>query len=361
MRQKLSFLQISLIFILSIGLMNHVVVIPVLLDVSRRDAWLSVLLASLLFLPVFAMIAFIIQRTGSDGSILQWLRIRYGKLLSVPVAALLAPLLLLSAYVTGKDMNIWFTYAFLPQTPTVILAVTFLGLACYLAIQGIRSIAFTSAVLLPPVVLFGDFVMTFNFSRKDYALLMPLFEYGSKPMWEGVLYIGSGFLELTFFLLLQPHLTDRITKRGMIVLGLILAGLTIGPTTGALAEFGPIEGSLLRFPAFEEWRIVKIGNYVEHVDFLSIFQWMSGAFVRISLALYLLTEIFGRGKVWLTVSLAGLLAVGISIRFSDPAFVQFIKTVYFPIHFYALLGLVVVLYFLVLLTKPNERRASHAS
>lgn len=43
---------------------------------------------------------------------------------------------------------------------------------------------------------------------------------------------------------------------------------------------------------YEQWRLVKLGNYIEHVDFLSVFQWLAGASIRISLSQFLLTDLF---------------------------------------------------------------------
>lgn len=360
-KQNFTLVQISFILLLSVGLLNHVIIIPVLLDVSRRDAWLSVVLSAALFIPVFAVIGFIIQRVGTDRSLLNWLGQRYGRWLSVLVGAIVSINLFLSAYVTGRDMTNWINASFLPQTPPVVIIFTFIGLTYYLANRGIRTIAYSSAILLPIVVLLGEFVMTFNFSRKDYTLLLPPFEFGMMPMWQGVLYVGTGLVEVTYLLFMHQHLTRKVKKRSVVVLGWLMAVLTIGPVMGALAEFGPVEGSLLRFPAFEEWRIVKIGNYIEHVDFLSIFQWMSGAFVRIGLALYLLFDIVAFRYKWIGGALAGLLAICISIRVSDIVFLNYLRTIYFPVVFYSLMGLLLLLFVLALIAPRNGGRSSNAA
>ena len=47
----------------------------------------------------------------------------------------------------------------------------------------------------------------------------------------------------------------------------ILVGLTLGPLIGAITEFGPNEATKQRYPAYEEWGLVTIGRYIEHLDF----------------------------------------------------------------------------------------------
>lgn len=38
----ITFFQTGMMMMLTIGLMNHVIVIPILLDAAKRDSWISV-------------------------------------------------------------------------------------------------------------------------------------------------------------------------------------------------------------------------------------------------------------------------------------------------------------------------------
>ena len=109
-------------------------------------------------------------------------------------------------------------------------------------------------------------------------------------------------MELFLFLFLQHYMKSKIKLWQIIALSAFIMLLMLGPTIGAITEFGPVEAEKLRYPAFSQWRLVSIGKYFEHVDFFAIFQWMSGAFVRISLGLVLIMELIplrGRkGRLW---------------------------------------------------------------
>src|SRR5690606_22187538 len=140
-------------------------------------------------------------------------------------------------------------------------------------------------ILLPFVIVFGDFVMTANLPAKNYSLILPIAEHGWQPVFLGGLYVGGGLVELIVILLLQQELKKKVALWKLWLLSLFLVLLVFGPVLGAIAEFGPAEAARLRYPAFEEWRLVTIGNYIRHVDFFSIFQWLSGAFVRIAVSL----------------------------------------------------------------------------
>ncbi|MFD0677920.1 MULTISPECIES: GerAB/ArcD/ProY family transporter [unclassified Paenibacillus] len=354
--QRFSFLQICTILMLSIGMMNHVIVIPVLMEVSGRDAWISVLAATIVFVPIFFLIAYIIQKTTGDRnlSIIEWLREKYGKWVAGCIALVLTLTLFTSALFTGKDFKIWTNSSYLPQTPPSVIAIILVGVAYYISLQGIRAIAYSSAILLPLVIIFGEFVMVSNYPHKDYMMLFPLFEYGKSQAMNGILFVGTGLIEVMYLIFLQQHIKAKIKKRHVVILGLIMAGLTIGPVMGSIAAFGPVEAQIQRYPAFEEWRLVKIGNYIEHVDFLSIYQWVCGAFIRISLALNMIGELIPKWKKLLSALIAVVMAVLLVSEIGDITFLYIMKTYYFPITFYTLLGLLIILFLFVLFAKGDE-------
>jgi spore germination protein KB len=360
--ESFSLLQMSTILILSIGMMNHVIVIPLLLEVSGRDSWLSVMLAACLFIPVFYMIGYIVQKTKPDRkSMIHWLRDKYGKWVAWIISVILSLTLFCSAVTTGKDFNIWTNSSYLPQTPPSVIAIFLIGLAYYMACLGIRAIAYTSAILLPLVIIFGEFVMISNYPHKDYSMLFPVFEYGTNQMINGVLFAGTGLIEIMYLIFLQQHITTTFKKRYIIILGLIMAGLTVGPVMASIAEFGPVEAQLQRYPAFEEWRLVKIGNYIEHVDFLSIYQWVCGAFVRISLAMFMIGELVPKRKKLISTLVALVMTSILIFEFGDIYFLHILKTIYFPASFYTMLGMLIVLYLLVMFAKKGEVRPSNES
>ncbi|KQO00628.1 hypothetical protein ASF12_17875 [Paenibacillus sp. Leaf72] len=63
---KVSFLQICMILMMTVGLTNHVVVNPLILDASGRDAWISVLLTGVLFLPWCILLVLFMKRSGQQ-------------------------------------------------------------------------------------------------------------------------------------------------------------------------------------------------------------------------------------------------------------------------------------------------------
>lgn len=301
------------ILILSVGLVNHVLSVPLLLGAAHRDAWMCVWAAMLIVLPWTAIPLFGAIKKMKQLPIDQWLLQRLHPVIAWILIAVFLLDLLLIAYETLIVTSSWTATTYLPNTPPFVIEIVFLALCLFAAGSGLRTIAYMSCLLLPLVVLLGDFVMSANMPHKDYRYLLPMLENGISPVILGANRAITAFSELFMLLFIQHHIKGTFKCWHLIVLVLFLALLTFGPITGAISEFGPVEAEKMRYPAFSQWRLVSIGRYFEHVDFFAVFQWLSGALIRLSLAIHIITE-FGplrrmKRKWMMTALLAVVLAV----------------------------------------------------
>lgn len=287
---KLSFIQISMMLMLTIGLTSHVIVNPMILDASGRDAWISVIITGLIYCPWCGVLLLIMKKSGQQ-KLQPWLAQQTTPLLSwILMAPFIAQLYLMGG-MTVLHTSIWTVTNYLPATPKLVL-ITVLTLVCqYAAKIGIRAITIASGILLPTVVLLGFFVAISNVPEKNYQLLKPYLEHGWQLPMNGMIYAGSGFVEIVILLFMQHHLKSQVKYWMLLALSAIIVGITLGPVIGAITEFGPQEAAKQMTSPYEQWRLVKLGDYIEHVDFLSVYQWLSGSCVRISLSLFLLGDV----------------------------------------------------------------------
>ncbi|EGL83709.1 spore germination protein [Caldalkalibacillus thermarum TA2.A1] len=352
--EKINVFHIVLLFVTSIGLFNHVMIIPSLLSAAGRDAWMSVLFSFACFsLWLFVILA--INRHTGQQHLHEWLRQQAGAVPAAIIIFIIGLMLFTMAAVTIKDMINWSNITYLTNTPPLVLTVLYIGLCVLLASTGLTTIVLVNNILLPVVVLLGFFVMSGNFPNKDYSLLFPVFEHGYRPVLNGMIYSGAGLAEVFLLVLLQHRVKGRIRYWPFLVLGLILTGLCLGPLMGSLAAFGPLESQSMRFPAFEQWALLSLGRFVEHVDFFAIYQWFSGVLIRVSLLFYLiidLTQLSDRKKRrWALLTLAGVMAVVNHWPVSDMQYVQLLQRTYLPVSLLAMLGLSVFLTALALLKR----------
>lgn len=286
---KISFLQVCMIFMLMNGLMSHVMANPKLLDASGRDAWISVLLAGVLFLPWSALLVMFMKRSGQQ-KLQPWLASKTSTLISWIIVFPICLQLFMIGSSTVLYTAIWTNVDYLPGTPKLALVIV-LCLAChYYATSGIRTIAISAGILLPVVIVLGYFVAFSNAPQKDYSLLKPVLEHGWQPVLHGMVYAGGGFIELLMMLVVQHRVKSGVQVWKIAIFALFIVYITVGPIIGAVTEFGPAEAAKQSESPYEQWRLVRLGSNIEHVDFLSVLQWMSGAIIRVGFAQYLLVE-----------------------------------------------------------------------
>ncbi|TYP73927.1 GerAB/ArcD/ProY family transporter [Paenibacillus methanolicus] len=276
---------------LSVGLANHVILLPLILNDAGRDAWLCALIALAASLPwIYFVIHGTLKRTGGKPLARQLF-----KRLPKPIAfLLLLPMglqLTMTSFQAYAETAAWTTTTYLPATPPLVVLICLIALIGLGVWSGIRAIAIMSTMLLPTVVFLGDFVMTANMPDKNYSYLLPIMEHGPDGVLRGSLLALGSLSELFILLLVKHHLTRSLQSGHLIGLIVFLTLLTVGPAIGAVTEFGPVEAAKLRYPAFAQWRLVTIGRYIEHLDFFAIFQWVAGSFVRMSLSLYVVMEL----------------------------------------------------------------------
>lgn len=355
--KKITAFQLYMMLMLFIGISNHVLLIPVLLSTAKRDSWIGAA-AAILPALVWVVLLYITIRTTDRKKLTDWLHQRYGIVPGAILRFVLIVYFAIVGFVSLLDTITWTQVTYLPRTPRVVIALAFLLVCWFAAKKGIRAIAVTSGILLPGVVFLGYLVASANLQYKDYSLLFPLFTHGYTSALYAMGYTCGALFELTIVLFLQQHVSNQIRPAGLIVMCFIIVGLTLGPLTGSLAMFGPFESAYQRYPAFEQWRMVTMGKFISHLDFFSIYQWIAGSFVRISLSLFLIGDIAGirqpRNRTLLQSWLGLLFLAGMLIPFSDVSLLDFLQKWFFPGEF--ILHLVLTVSLVVFAILPAGRR-----
>ncbi|WP_098746813.1 endospore germination permease [Paenibacillus sp. EZ-K15] len=352
--------QAFMIMMLTAGLTNHVMIIPVLLEKSGRDAWITIIVSAVLFLPWILLIYGIIQKIGNR-SITQALDESSGKGARILAMSLSGLYFFAFAFYTLKEVIDWTKSTYMIQTPVIATALVLLVLCIVSANHGIKTIGVSAGILLPFVVLLGIFVSLANLKVKNYNYLLPVLEDGFQPVLSGIPVMFGGLSQFILILFLRPHLQKKPSFVTILLIHLVLIFLTFGPTVGGIAEFGPEEMGLQRYPAYEQWRLVKLGKFVEHVDFLSIFQWLSGAYVSISISIFLLCEtILPKSKQSVGIlAVSTLLIIMCASPISNPKMYYAMADYFLPISAAYITILSLLLFFLI--HKPSQQQNSHSS
>ncbi|WP_233567707.1 GerAB/ArcD/ProY family transporter [Cohnella faecalis] len=237
---KINFFQACLILMLMNGLANHVIVNPMILDASGRDAWLSVLCAGTVLMLWFILLTWLMKRSGQQ-KLQPWLASKTRPAISWLLVLPICVQLYLIGGMTVAHTAIWTLTNYLPNTPKLLLVVAITLICALSAIWGIRILAVTSAILLPFVIALGYFVSTSNLPQKNFELLKPIAEHGWPPIVDGMVYAGGGFVELIVFLVMQHRLSTKISVWKMLVFAAISTYIMIGPSSARLRNSAPLK------------------------------------------------------------------------------------------------------------------------
>jgi spore germination protein (amino acid permease) len=332
-KNAINSLQFFFLCLAYIGIICHVITLPAILGVSRRDAWLAVMIGGGVFFVVLLGISFIMKQTQQE-TLYPWLKKHAHPVFFWMIAIPFIVNIMIEIFISYYDTIRWTSTAYLPGTPTWIIGILALMACAIAAYLGLETIAIANGILLPAVILFGIFVMSGNIPMKDYSLLFPLLQHGWKPIWQGILYASSGWMDIIAVVFFQQHLKNKIKLKTLWITGFFLITITLGPVIGSLTEFGAITSSQFRYPAYEQWRLLTLGQLIEHVDFLSIYQWWVGSFIRISLFLYLIIHFFplkNKAKGWVLVVLSVFFFSMTRTPIGDISFWNVTATYFLPI------------------------------
>ncbi len=355
---KITVFQMTLIITTAVGLKNHVIVIPSLLRTGGRDAWIGVIIVAG-FTLVWGMLLLYIYREIKGQHINIWLTKNIGKHFTRFLRIIVGIYLVIMIAVTLRETITWTNISYLWKTPPLALTLLFLVPCLLAAMTSLRTLAIANFYILAFVVVFGFFVATANIQFKNYSFLLPILENGMKPVMKSMIYQASGMIELIILILYQQHFHTDLKYRHIVINTIILTGLTLGPLIGAIVEFGPQEATLQRYPAYEEWSLVRVGKFVEHVDYLSIYQWLSGAFIRVTLLLYtiriLLNKKSTKANVWLMICISIFITIVVILPIDDKLFFNFLNGIALPATFFFFFAISILIGFFVFFIRRRKK------
>lgn len=289
---RFSRLQLSFVLLLFIGISNHVLILPHLLGIAKRDAWICILIGYAILILWAVIFTLIFSKNKERVHLLTWLKLRTGNLISYVIMFLFLLYILVISFISLFDLIQTMHIYFLPMTSTWVIILPFLLLCIWAASAGLKTIVYTSAVVLPIVWMLGYFVAFTTMEEKDYSYLFPIFSDDEASLLNGIVVVLGGSVDLLVLFLMQHYFNKPITYVYLFILITFLISLILGPTMGSIASFGPSVAENMRFPAFEQWRLVTIGELISHVDSLAVFQLLSGVVIRVTLCLFFIPEVF---------------------------------------------------------------------
>src|SRR5690606_8083866 len=358
MTNGISVSQFCILIVLTTGIKNLVDIVPLTLASAGRDAWISVIVGYLLILP-FLYLWTSANKQLQHVSIFDWIETNYNKVFRVIVVIFFVAFLLIAGLVTVMETVSWTNNTYLLRTPRLVVGLAILCSSLYISSGKLKVIAICAGVLFHVVLVLQIFVAVVTIKDSNYLLLLPvLIENKWLDVFQGALFVFASMTEIIILLMMLQHqIKERVTFKHLFFLSLLLFIITIGPVIDSIAIFGSTEALRIKYPVFLIWRIVGIGEYFNHLDFLSIYQWLAGTFIRLALILYLVTNAFNIKKPIIIQAIICILYLFFIIApISDMQIFAFLQHYYYLA--YSIFTIIVVV-LLFLLIKLKNRRSSY--
>lgn len=342
-RWEISGLQAGWLAAGAVALTGHALAVSHFMKAGGRDAWISGLVTlPLAFLAVWSF--YRLRLAFPRDTIVQYLPKVLG-IAGYPVAALYTVFYFAAVVFTLRMTTDWMVEAILPETPSWVIGLLYMGAVTYIAFGGLDVLARVNQFTLPLLTFLGILVSISTMQVKDYRLLLPLFEKGPAPILAaGVLalgYYGETSILAMYDAYVRPQDRKGLFKAYSFALLYIVTTFT-GPLAGSIATLGHRLAANMPYPTFQHWLMISFARFFERTDLLAVHQWLAGAYVRTGL--YLLMGVQGcfqllpQGKLqkrlpakWVLPGAAALLVVTSELLFENLlTFDAFVVRVYLP-------------------------------
>lgn len=176
-----------------------------------------------------------------------------------------------------------FIIAMLPHTPPSVLTAAMILCMIYASYCGFESMARTTRILFPVMIVGLLVVLLFNLPRVEAGRLFPFWGNGIPTVAvSGLSYVGMA-AEAVVLLLLGASFRTSSVLRTSGMLGILLFGLTaIAMTALLIGVFGAPDAAQQPFPVFTLARLVYVGRFLQRTEALLVMFWFFAAAVHLS-------------------------------------------------------------------------------
>ena len=362
---RISNTQAAMLAITSLTIIGHLILLTVILSQSRQDGWIAAIVGTVLgligilalvklsqYFPGLTLIEILFQHFS-------WL----GKFLGVVYLIYFFIMVIL-----GTRLFVEAYKRIMPETPAWAFVAIILLLTAFIVYLGLETLGRLNQIMLPVLVFFALAVVFLTMGgHKDYANLLPIMGNGFRPVATGSLSVMAWFGEFVIMGMILPYVQrPKILVKTGAWSALITLIFFLGPITGPVALFGPVEAAKMTFPTFSEVRYIAAGEVINRFDTIAILFWTVGSMIRIALFFYGLS--LGIGQAFklssykpLVIPLAWLIGI-FSLLFAKnyAEFNEFLFQSYVPLNLImgAFIPVILIALTMVFFRKKERKAAS---
>ncbi|WP_029422663.1 GerAB/ArcD/ProY family transporter [Alicyclobacillus macrosporangiidus] len=290
------------------AMMTVLVAIHVFLDypayVSKyglEAAWMEPVISGVVALILFLCAEMMLRRYFPNDSIVEVVRGTLGPWAAGCIALVFAAyLILITASIMREFMENVIT-SVLPATPILVVGGLFILTVGYMVHTGLEGIARVSTMAWPVLVLgvLALCLLTINYWHPYF--LVPFWGKGPSQVLLGSVNSTAIFLNVLLLCVVYPHAHN---PRDLRRVGVISTIQTVIVLTGFILcyhmVFAPEETTKLASPMYAVARLIHIGHFVQRLESVFVFMWVSAAVVKLAITLWSAAYLLAAGFGWPT-------------------------------------------------------------
>lgn len=207
----------------------------------------------------------------------------------VMLALLLCCPLFITVFVV-RSMSDFVKWAFLPNTPEMLISTLFVLSMLYFVRSGVVAAAHLAQLMFWPIVLLIVMMLVLVLPVADVSNVIPMFDLGVKPIViAAILVLVFPLMETFLFLTFVPYMDDSAKIASALRISVLISGVMLLVTTLiTILVLGPELVSISLFPAYLLSKKISIGNFLERLEVFMAVIWFTTLFFR-SAVMFMIT------------------------------------------------------------------------
>ena len=189
---------------------------------------------------------------------------------------------------TVRDYVEFMSTSFFEKTPMAVLIVTMV-FVCGLAVRGgLETIARCAQLFIPAILLLLALDLFLLLPDLEFQYLLPFMEKGAWPVAQGTLIVDGWFCQFMLVAFLYPAIREQDRKIALRTGHWTVAAVAAIMLVVNLFILMVLNGIAAKtnYPVLFATRLIRVADFIEHVESIILIIWVLGAFIKISLYYY---------------------------------------------------------------------------
>ncbi|PAD83368.1 spore gernimation protein KC [Niallia circulans] len=283
-------LSLSQLFAIIIGFNLGTTLVVVLGITAKEDAWITVLLSTIIGLIVSSFFLHINELVPSK-NLFEIIEFGFNRFMAIPITLVYSLYFFYLAARTIRDFGELTSTFILPLTPIEIIVITLMLIIGYILYLGIEILGRTTEIFTPYSAVFLFLLIIFLFASGNLSItkIQPVLARGILPVVKAIfpIEVSRPYGEMLVMTCIFPLITNVKWRKKSILASVAVSGFLLAiATLIIILSLGINTSSRATFPLLSTTRLISIGEFIERIDALAVFIIILGIVIKSSIFIY---------------------------------------------------------------------------